>query len=266
MKGFLVGLLLVVSAVGMMGCTRVGTGELGIVLDVNKEVKAMPVMNSWELHILDTLHVVDATQVRLMVTDVKAKDIDGILFQDIDAQITYNLNSKGVIDFYRKTREIDLDSDNNKVLGFRVVSKEARNALVKTIVQFKANQVNTDKATLEAKLKEILTAELEARFPDTFEITDVNIDSAQLDQNVEKVLQAQALLDSEKRTMESRLELQKKQQEVLEQELIGLRIMAAKAGISVETLLKYRTETERNKALAEMARNSGANVQVQVKE
>lgn len=223
-------------------------------------------MNEWELHFLDTLHVVDGTQVRLSVTDIKAKDVDGILFQDIDAQITYNLNPKGVIEFYRQTREIDRNEDGDAVLGFRVVGKETRNAIVKTIVQFKAAEVNTNKSALEAKLKEILTAELQSRFPDTFEITDVNIDSAQLDSNVEKVLQAQALLDSEKRTMESRLELQKKQQEVLEQELVALRAMAVKAGISVETLLKYRTDTERNKALAEMARNSGSNVQIQVKE
>lgn len=258
---------IIVIALGLAGtsCTRVGTGELGIVLDFNKEVKQMPVLNSWEFHFLDTLYVVDSTQVRLMITDVKAKDMDGILFKEIDAQITYNLNPNGVVNFYKQTREIDKTEEGDKILGGRVVLKEARNALVKTIVQFKASQVNTDKSALEAKLKEILTAELNARFPDTFEITDVNIDSAQLDTNVEKVLQAQALLDSEKRTMESRLELQKKQQEVLEQELIGLKQMAIKAGISVETLLKYRTETERNKALAEMARNQG-NVQVQVKD
>lgn len=248
-------------------CSRVGTGEVGILLDFSRQVQPMPVVNEWEVHILDTLHVVDASQVRVPVSDVRAKDVDGILFQDIDAQVTYNLVPTGAPKFYELTKEIDQPKETGyePTLGFRVVGKEARNALIKTFSLFKASQVNTDKALLEKKLAELLTEELTLRYPNTFVITDVNIDSAQLDPNVEKVLQSQALIDSERRTIESRLQLQKKQSELLDQELIEIRSTAAKVGISVAELLKYKNEKERNRVLSEMARNN-TNTQVQVRE
>lgn len=257
--------LLVISSVA---CTRVGTGELGIVLDFNKQVKPDPVVNSWELHFIDTLYVVDSSAIRIPISDVRAKDIDGILFQDIDAQVTYNILPKGAVNFYAKTKEIDYSKESGEsTLGMRLVGKEARNALGKTFTEFKANQVNTDKAAIEKAMKERLTTELNILYPDTFQITDVNIDSAQLDANVEKVLQAQALIDSEKRTIQSRMELQKKQSELLDQELQEIKVTATRAGIPVSDMLKYKNDKERNRVLSEFARNaSSGNTQVQVKE
>lgn len=261
---------LILAAFLLVGCSRVGTGEIGIVLGWDKQVKDEPVVNGIEVHILDSLIVIDGTQIRVPVENVKAKDIDGILFQDIDAQITYNVSPQGAVNFYKLTKEVETIKDSQSVLGeetvgFRVVGKEAKNALVKTFTQFKASQVNTDKAAVEAKLGEMLTQELDRRYPDTFTIVDVNIDSAQLDPNVEKVLQSQALLDSEKRTMESKAELQSKQSKLIDQEIMDIKATASKAGISVSELMKYKNEKERNRVLSELARN-GSNTQVQIKE
>lgn len=250
-----------------VSCSRVGTGEIGIVLGWDKQVKTDPVVNSIEMHVLDDLIIIDGTQVRVPVENVKAKDIDGILFVDIDAQITYNITPQGAVDFFKLTKEIDSTQEvgGDQTVGFRVVGKESKNALVKAFTQFKANQVNTEKNLVEAKLLEILSAELERRYPKTFVVVDVNIDAAQLDPNVEKVLQSQALLDSEKRTMQSKTELQIKQSELIDREIMDIKATAAKAGISVSELMKYKNEKERNRVLSEMARNN-SNTQVQIKE
>jgi hypothetical protein len=262
---FVIVVMLVISS-----CSRVGTGEIGIVLGWDKQIKSEPVVNGIEVHILDDLIVIDGTQIRVPVENVKAKDIDGILFQDIDAQVTYNISPKGAVEFYTLTKEIDVVKDGEglfgeNTVGFRVVGKEAKNALVKAFTQFKANQVNTEKSTVEAKLSEMLSEELERRYPKTFTIVDVNIDAAQLDPNVEKVLQSQALLDSEKRTMSSKTELQIKQSELLDKEITDMRTTASKAGISVSDLMKYKNDKERNRVLSELARN-GSPTQLQIKE
>lgn len=253
-----------------VSCSRVGTGEVGIVLGWDKQVKNDPVVNEIEFHFFDHLIVIDGTQIRVPIENVKAKDVDGILFQDIDAQITYNVSPRGAVDFYKLTKEVESirDSDSafgEDTVGFRVIGKEAKNALVKTFTLFKAGQVNTDKSSVEAKLGELLTAELERRYPKTFTIVDVNIDSAQLDPNVEKVLQSQALLDSEKRTMQSKTELQIKQSELIDKEIMDIKATASKAGISVSELMKYKNDKERNRVLAELARNNPG-TQVQIKE
>ena len=248
----------------LSSCSRVGTGEIGIVLDVMKQVKDEPVVNSFEFHLFDDLIVVDGTQVRTPVENVKAKDIDGILFEDIDAQVTYNVNPKGAVEFFKLTKEIDYTNEGSYV-GFRLMTKEAKNALVKVFTQFKAIQVNTEKSLIEEKLKSLLSEELNKKYPNTFIITDVNIDSAQLDKSVEAVLQNQALIDSEKRTVASQIELQKMKSNMLDQELIEMKASAVKAGISVSDLMKYKNDKERNRVLSELARGN-ASTQIQVQE
>lgn len=257
--------LVIFLGVAVSSCTRVGTGEIGIVVDYMKQIKNEPVVNTFEIHLLDELVVVDGTQVRVPVENVKAKDVDGILFEDIDAQITYNVDPLGAVEFFKVTKEID-HTDEGSFVGFRFVTKEAKNALVKTFTQFKAIQVNTEKSTIEEKLKQMLTDELDKRYPNTFKITDVNIDSAQLDQSVESVLQNQALIDSEKRTVESQIELQKMKSKMLDEELIELKTSANKAGISINDLMRYKNDKERNRVLSELARTGGTNTQVQIKE
>ena len=257
--------ILLLSLLGILvSCSRVGTGEIGIVLDWSKQVKSDPVVNSLEFHFLDDLIIVDSTQVRVPIKDVKAKDVDGILFQDIDAQITYNVTPQGAVNFYKQTKEVDR-VDGVSAVGFRVVGKEAKNALVKTFTEFKANQVNAEKSLVEERLSKLPSDELNKRYPDTFVIVDVNIDSAQLDLNVEKVLQSQALLDSEKRTMQSKTELQTKQSELLDKELTDMKNTANKTGVTILELMKYKNDKERNRVLSEMARNN-QNTQVQIKE
>lgn len=259
-------LFLLVLLVLTVACGRVGTGEVGILLSWDKQVQPNPIQNSVEITFLDEMYVVDNTQVRIPVTNVKAKDIDGILFQDIDAQVTYNTIPQGAVDFYKLTKELDsLEGFDNYVIGARVIEKESKNALIKVFTKFKASQVNTEKSSIEKALLEELTIELNKRFPNTFLIVDINIDSAQLDPNVEKVLQSQALLDSEKRTISSKMELQKKHSELLDSEIAEMKNTASKAGISVADLMKYKNDKEKNRVLSELARN-GNNTQIQIKE
>lgn len=265
MKTLLVIVSIVLTVILTTSCSRVGTGELGLVFGLNKQIMPNPVVNDWEVTFLDSMTIVDSSQIRLQIENVSAKDIDGILFRDIDAQVTFDLNPAGAVNYYKQTTDITRLPDGTICLGCAVVSKEAKNALIKTFTVFKAGQVQSDKKSMEDKLKELLMIELHARYPDGFNIRDVNIDSAQLDANVEKVLQAQALIDSEKRTIESRTELQTKLSALLNQELTEMKNTAREVGISVSELMKYKNDKERNKVLSEMARNN-SNTQVQIKE
>ena len=176
---FIILVIIVSLAFTLNSCSRVGTGEVGIVLDFNRQIKDKAIVNEWEFHLLDTLIIVDSTQIRVPILNAKAKDIDGILFVDIDAQITYNIIEENAPQFFKLTKELDT-VEGNQTLGFRVVSKEAKNALVKSFTHFKAMQASTDKAQIEAKTLQMLTEELDRRFPNTFTITDVNIDQALL--------------------------------------------------------------------------------------
>jgi hypothetical protein len=251
-------------------CTRVQTGEIGINKSINGEVSDSPVNTGLSLTIFDTIVVVDATQVRVLADNIKAKDMDGVLFSDIDVQATYNVESQGAIAFYKKTREVDrvCDKDNQQcdnVLGYKLVQQELINAVSKSINKFKANQVNTNKVEIEAAIKAILTEKLEALYPNAFDVTNVNLNSAQLDPSVERVLQAQALLESEKRLSSIKLDVQNQQTELLQKELEDMKTIAAKAGIAVKDLMHYRNTKEYNRVLSEFAKNNG-NTQIQVRD
>lgn len=240
--------------------SRIGTGEIGLKIFWDKTISDYPLTNTVEVTVLDSVIVLDATQVRVLIENVKAKDKVGTLFSDIDAQITYSLNPAGVVAFYRATREVDAN-----VLGYELIKQDSKNSIVKSFTQFDAIVVNTDKSSIEEAIKESLQKSLDKKFPNTFIITNVNINSAQLDPNVEKVMQNMALLESEKRLINSKIELQKQQSELLDKEMIDLKNTAVKSGVSVKDLLDYRTQKDRNKVLGELAKNN-SNVQVQVKE
>ena len=83
--------------------------------------------------------------------------------------------------------------------------------------------------------------------------------------NVEKVLQAQALLDSESRLMGAKMMIQKQQNELLKIELGEMKEIAAKIGVNVNDIMKYRNDKDRNRVLSELSKNSPG-TQVQIKE
>jgi len=83
--------------------------------------------------------------------------------------------------------------------------------------------------------------------------------------NVEKVLQAQALLDSESRLMGAKTMIQKQQNELLKIELGEMKEIAAKIGVNVNDIMKYRNDKDRNRVLSELSKNSPG-TQVQIKE
>ena len=263
-------IILALLSLTILSCTRVSTGELGIKRDFWGEVSDEVVTQGLPITILSDITVIDATQVRVMANDVKAKDIDGILFSDIDVQAVYNVKKDGAIKFYKQTREVDCVRENDSrscenVLGYRVIHQELVNSVSKAVNKFKSNDVNTNKQAIEEEVKNVLVEKLESLYPGSFEVTNVNINSAQLDPSVERVLQAQALLDSEKRLMSSRMELQTQQTELLKKELSEMKDIASKSGISLVELMRFRNEKERIKVMSEFAKNS-PNVQLQLKD
>lgn len=261
---------LMLAGLTLASCSRVGTGDIGILVRLDKTVDHKAITNSVEMTFLDSVLIVDGTQVRVLAENVKSKDIDGILFVDIDAQATYNTNPQGAIEFYMKTREIDCVVQNEgsgciDVLGHRIVKQELINSIVKAFTKFKALDVNVNKAAIEKEVSQTLQEKLNSLYKNSFEITNVNINSAQLDPSVERVLQTQALLDSEKRLISSKLELQIQQSGLFDKELMDLKNTASKIGVSVSDLLKYKNDKERNKVLSELVKNN-ANTQLQIKE
>lgn len=263
-------IILILISLTILSCTRVSTGELGIERNWGGEVQDDIITKGNTITILSNVIVVDATQVRVLANDVRAKDIDGVLFSDIDVQATYNVKKEGAINFYKQTKEVDCLRDTagsscEYVLGYKLIHQELVNATSKGVNKFKSNEINTNKQSIEEEVKEILIAKLELLYPGAFDVTNVNINSAQLDPSVERVLQAQALLDSEKRLISSKMELQTQQTELLKKELAEMKEIATKSGISLVELMKFRNEKDRIKVMSEFAKNS-PNVQLQLKD
>lgn len=250
-----------------MGCTRISTGELGLRHSFSGQIQDSVATTGFEMTVFESVTVIDATQARVLANDIRAKDVDGVLFSDIDVQATYNIKESGEVAFYKKTKEIDCVKQNDgspceNVLGFNLVKQELVNATAKAITKFKASDVNTNKIAIEEELKKILTEKLEARFAGAFEVTNVNINSAQLDASVERVLQAQALLDSEKRLMSAKLEIQNQQTELLRREMAEMKEIASKSGVKVGEVMTFRNDKERNRLLSEFAKNNSATTQI----
>jgi hypothetical protein len=259
---------LVLAALLMVGCTRVNQGELGIVQHFGGSVDDTAAGAGFNMTVFDSIIKVDSTEVRVPMHDLTPKDKDGVLFT-VDLTATYRLNPEKAVAFYKQTHEVDRITENNEVetvLGFKVMQDVVANATTKAFNEFAVSEIGVKKTEIESRLKELLQQKIDSRYADAFIITNVNINRTKLGDSVEAVLQSQAIAKSQRALLDLQQQLAEKETDLINKKIEGLKQISSRTGIPVEKLMGFKLREQYNNVLSELAKNHGANVQVQVNE
>lgn len=249
-----------------VGCTKVSQGEFGIVQHFGGSIGDEPAGQGFTLTILDSLLVVDGTEVRVPMENLSPKDKDGVLFS-VDLTVTYKINPEKAIGFYKQTHEVDRVEQNNErtnVLGFKIMQDVVANSTSKAFTEFTVSEIGVKKAEIEDKLKTIVQQKIDSRYADAFVITNVNINKTKLGDAVETVLQSQAIAKSQRALIELQKELADKENELINKKLNGLKEVARQTGVSLEKLMQYKLTEQYNSVLSEVAKNQSGKVQIQM--
>lgn len=211
--------------------------------------------------------IVDATDVRFEFNDLTPKDSNNIKFRDVDLTIPIKLNPKKAVEFYIKTKEVDVLKQNEvstNVLGYRKITNKLNSVIIKAFSKFEYQLFINNRDLLENEIRKLAQEAVDFIEPETFIVGTVDTTTINLDPEVELALQDKAIIGMKQKLMLDREVLLMKELALQEKELTQLKVIASKSGISVESLMNYRIQNEKNSVLSKLAK-SNANVQVQVK-
>ena len=247
---YILGLLLLSS---LVSCARVDQGEVGIVKSISGGVSNDIRTTGFELVLLDSMEIIDITQNVVSVNDAVVRDFDGITLSEFDANITFDTNPAGVIDFYKKTRSItqvkDQNGEEDNVLGYTIIKLELLNQLQETVAKFKSKDITSNRSKIEQSVRADLQTTLNTRFGTVFSIVDVKINKILLDPSIEKSLQLVQVTRNQQLEVEAQMEQVKMKKDLMAADLGAKAEVAGRYGISMKEYLDYEVRRDFNKAI-----------------
>ena len=130
MKRFLT-LGILAGAVLMTGCTRIETGEVGLRVGFDKQVKTDELLpGSFNQTIVGDVLTFPVKDVNVKLDDMTPIAKDNSTMKDFDAIVIYNLNQAQVAELYNsKSKAFHVKHDGDTYLMFNYIYNAARNAI-----------------------------------------------------------------------------------------------------------------------------------------
>jgi regulator of protease activity HflC (stomatin/prohibitin superfamily) len=183
-------MLVIAASVLLSACTRVGTGEVGLRVDWNKQVQKQELYSGFNQTIIGDVLLFPVKQVGMDLKDLHPQTLDHSTLADLDIMVIYNINPASVGDLY--TTEAHsfnaIDSHGETLLMYNYISQLANSAAFKSVNKYNALDVSSKRSEIEADIKSILEAVLKE------EKKDVSITIAKV--QVKNILPAQSIIDS----------------------------------------------------------------------
>lgn len=156
-KRFLAGAALVIAAVLSTGCTRIGTGEVGVRVDAYKQVQGSEIMpGSMPQTIVGDVLKFPTKDINTSLDNHKPMTADNSPLADFDISLDYGVAPNQVAEiFSKKNRSFHgTDSDGDILLMSNFVELVVKNASYKVVRQYKSLEVADNREKMEADIKE----------------------------------------------------------------------------------------------------------------
>ncbi|PNE59930.1 hypothetical protein A8H39_01925 [Paraburkholderia fungorum] len=232
----------------LSGCTRIETGNVGIVKHWGGSIDPIPVDPGFHLTLFKTITEVDATLTRVPVEGLVPKDAKGVPLNDVDIVVTYKLNPAGVSKFYASTKEIDdyRDESGNtfQTLGLYLIRSKAPHVMQEVTSRDEIINLSRDLTAYERQASEEFKHELDAQYPGAFESVVVQVNKFQLPDSVQKQVNDMAGMDAERMRNQQEIELAEQRTQLAEKNAIvdamALRQAADAARLTPEQIIEWK--------------------------
>lgn len=191
------------------GCTRIETGEVGVRVGFDKQIKPGELLpGSFNQVLIGDVLTFPIKDVNVVLENMTPVAKDNSTMKDLDAVVVYNINPNQVSELYAtKNRAFHVsDKDGDVYLMYNYVVQNARNAIYKAARKYEALEMADNRTDMESFIKEEIVRNLaEEKLDGTITINQVLI---------RNVLPADSVVASANELVRSKNELKQKEVEV----------------------------------------------------
>lgn len=189
-------------AIAATACTQVSTGEVGVKSTLGK-VSLVELNPGVYETVTKSVTVVSVRETTVPLENVAgAKTKDNVTMQDVDVDIRYSTVPDKVADTIAKLAgDTGKNANGDVVVGEKFVTRVAREAVLDSVKQFKADEVHLKREDITGLIASKLQAELDKEMPGTFTIHGVTARALVTDKKLEQAIRdaAQVQFDIQKR-------------------------------------------------------------------
>lgn len=213
-------LLLTLTAL-LAACTQIDTGNVGVERTLGKvSPEALPPGIYFTL--FKNVDEFSTKEVNFQLNDMTPKSRDNLTMKDVDLDVYFKVNPGAVPGLYTKyqgdvVRHADMVQGGTKdlVIAFSRVSREAREAVYKSVAQLDATTMHTKRTELAELVRSGLQRELDNNDKGAFVITAVNVRNLLTDPAIEMAIRQRAETDQAIEKKRKEIELAKAEAERL---------------------------------------------------
>lgn len=229
----------IVAAMATIGCSRIETGEVGVRVGFDKQVKPGELLpGSFNQTLIGDVLTFPVKDVNVVMENMTPVAKDNSTMKDIDAVVVYNINPQQVSELYStKNKSFHAAQGGDIYLMYNYVVQNARNALYKAARKYEALDMADNRDKMENEIKDMITANLaEEKLNGAITISQVMI---------RNVVPADSVVASANDLVRSKNELKQKEIEVKTAEAESRR-MAALANNSASSIAFMQAQAMMN--------------------
>jgi SPFH domain / Band 7 family len=240
--------LVALMATGMVGCTRIESGEIGVRVNASRQVEGAELQTgSWNQTVIGDVLTFPVRDISVSLENKTPMTKDNTALADFDITVVYGINPNSVAELYTtKSKSFHVYDEKNKdtYLMYRYVETLVNNASYKAVREYSTLEVADNRQKIEAAILAIVNEQLKAEKLDTSIILSVV--------QIRNVLPNAAVLASATEYVKSQNDLKIKKTEVEIAEMEAKR-MAALSSNSGQSIAYMNAQAGLNVSLAILA-------------
>lgn len=220
---------LIAASVLATGCSRVETGEVGVRVGFDKQVKPGELLpGSFNQTLIGDVITFPVKDVNVVLENMTPVAKDNSTMKDLDAVVVYNINPQQVAELYStKNRAFHAQANGDTYLMYNYIVQNTRNAVYKAARKYEALDMADARSEMETFIKEEIVRNLaEEKLDGSITISQVMI---------RNVVPADSVVASANELVRAKNELKQKEVEVKTAEAEARR-MAALANNSASSI------------------------------
>ena len=149
-------------AVLATGCTRIETGEVGVRVGFDKQVKPGELLpGSFNQVLIGDVLTFPVKDVNVKLDDMTPVAKDNSTMKDFDAVVIYNINQTQVAELYsQKSQAFHARHNGDIYLMYNYIVQTARNAIYKEARKYEALDMADNRQAMEQAIKEVIQKSL----------------------------------------------------------------------------------------------------------
>lgn len=200
------------------GCTRITTGEVGVRVNMSKEIQGSELMpGSWNQTLVGDVMTFPVKDITVALDDMKPLTADNSAMADFDVSVVYGINPTSVAELYStKSKAFHAYNEKEKdtYLMYNFMVTLTKNAAYKVARNYKSLELADNRAKMEEEIRAHVAETLKAeKLDNALQLTLVQIRNIAPNQEIMNAATAYVKSQNELKIKENEVKLAKLESE-----------------------------------------------------